>query len=109
MGHFSPTPERRQFGRRQTFMHAVISLRGRPSVPCVVRNLSTSGALLEVDRPAWLPARFRVIIEAISFETDCEIVHRTNTGVGDRFAMLAPDADRCRAIGAPDRSNAPAP
>jgi hypothetical protein len=77
--------ERRQFGRRQTKLYATISTSGRPLKPCVVRDLSASGARMEVDFPAWLPSRFRLMIEATEFEADCEIVHRTNDAVGVRF------------------------
>jgi hypothetical protein len=81
--------ERRQFGRRQTCLHAVIAARGRSAVPCVVRDLSAEGALLEVGQPSWLPSRFRLRIEADAFEADCEIVHRTDNAVGVRFAVAS--------------------
>jgi hypothetical protein len=77
--------ERRQFGRRQSYLHATISARGRPPLPCVMRDVSDGGALLEVSHPEWLPTRFRLMIEATSFEADCEIAHRTETAVGVRF------------------------
>ena len=40
--------ERRQFGRRKTYVHAVIRARGRPPLLCVMRDVSEGGALLEV-------------------------------------------------------------
>lgn len=82
--------ERRQFGRRQTYVHARIHPRGRPSLPCIMRDVSEGGALLQVAHPQWLPKRFRLIIEADGTETDCEVVHRTEDAVGVRF--LAPVA-----------------
>jgi PilZ domain-containing protein len=78
--------ERRQFGRRQTCVHATISPRGRPVVPCVMRDVSEDGALLEVVHPEWLPTRFRLIVEAFGIESDCEIVRRTDVAVGVRFS-----------------------
>jgi hypothetical protein len=60
----SRVPERRQFGRRQTCWHATISSRGYPAVACVVRDISSGGALLEVASAPWLPARFRLVIGA---------------------------------------------
>ena len=77
--------ERRQFGRRQTCVHASIALRGRPSVLCVMRDVSEDGALLEVAHPEWLPSRFRLIVEAFGFESDCQVVRRTAVAVGVRF------------------------
>ena len=78
--------ERRQFGRRQTILHAMIYPRGRPSIRCIVRDLSAGGARIEVDTPAWLPSRFHLIIEATNFEADCEIMHRSHDDVGVRFS-----------------------
>jgi len=66
-------------------MHAFILARGRPSVPCVVRDISAGGALLETAHPGWLPSRFRVMMEAPRFEADCEVVHRSAEAVGVRF------------------------
>jgi hypothetical protein len=85
LGACAQPAERRQFGRRRTFVHAIVSARGRPSVPCIMRDVSEGGALLEVSYPRWFPARFRLVIEATGFETECEIVHRTDTAVGVRF------------------------
>jgi hypothetical protein len=83
------TAERRQFGRRLTCLHATITARGRSPEPCVVRNLSADGALLEVARPSWLPSRFRLFVEVDAFEAECEIVRRTDDAVGVRFVTSA--------------------
>ena len=79
--------DRRQFGRRQTQAHALIMSPGRPAVPCVMRDVSASGALLEVRHPEWLPRRFRLVIEDGDFDADCEVMRRTDTAVGVRFAV----------------------
>ena len=50
-----------------------------------MRDVSEEGALLEVAHPEWLPTRFRLIVEALGLESDCEIVHRTDVAVGVRF------------------------
>lgn len=77
--------ERRQFGRRNTALHAWIRIPGRPPLACLVRNVSLKGALLEFDVPAWLPFRFQLVIEATRFEMDCEIRHQGHNGVGVLF------------------------
>ena len=87
MGTFPQPAERRHFGRRQTCVHGIISARGRSAIPCVMRDVSEGGALLEVDRPEWLPSRFRLIVEANGFNVECEIAHRTDNAVGVRFAV----------------------
>ena len=53
---------------------------------CVMRDVSEQGALLEVPHPQWLPNRFRLIVEAFGIESECEVVRRTDTAVGVRFA-----------------------
>jgi PilZ domain len=82
--------ERRQFGRRQTCVHATIAPRGRPPIACVMRDVSDQGALLEVPHPQWLPSRFRLVVEAFGFESECEVVRRTDVAVGVRFASRIP-------------------
>jgi PilZ domain-containing protein len=82
---FAHSVERRQFGRRQTFLHAMITGSGRPPVPCIVRDLSASGARIEVQTPAWLPRHFRLIVEG-TLRSECEVVHRSTDAVGVRFA-----------------------
>jgi hypothetical protein len=78
--------ERRQFGRRKTRVHATIARPGRPVIACVMHDVSEIGALLEVERPEWMPVRFRLIVEALGIDTECEVVRRTDVAVGVRFA-----------------------
>jgi hypothetical protein len=84
--------ERRQFGRRNTICHAMACARGRPSSPCVVRDVSLGGAKVELELSASLPNRFRLIVSAWQFEADCEVVHRTDESVGVRFLNFTGEA-----------------
>jgi len=59
--------------------------RGRPSSPCIVRDVSLGGAKIALEQSASLPNRFRLIVSAWQFEADCEVVHRTDESVGVRF------------------------
>ena len=92
-------PEQRQFGRRQTNLHAWISVPGRPRLPCTVKNLSIGGALLALEMPSWLPFNFQLTIEATRFTTMCEVRHHTAHAVGVRFLAAVEYAaiDRQRA------------
>jgi hypothetical protein len=92
-------PEQRQFGRRQTYMHAWISVQGRPRLPCIVRNISLGGALLELDRPSWLPFNFQLTIDSVKHVTWCEVRHHSANQVGVRFLSAVEQAalDRQRA------------
>lgn len=56
-------------------------------MPCVVRNISRGGALLEFTRtPRWLPYVFRLSIVAPAVEIECELRHLGSYGVGVMFA-----------------------
>lgn len=85
-------PEQRQFGRRQTNLHAWISVPGRPKLPCIVRNISLGGALLELDMPAWLPFNFQLTIESTRFVALCEVRHSSGRQAGVRFMSAAEHA-----------------
>src|SRR5690349_2164275 len=85
---FAQTAERRQFGRRQTVLHAMITGNGRPPITCVVRDLSAGGARIEVEAPAWLPRHFRLIVEG-TLRSECEVMHRSADAVGVKFTSIS--------------------
>lgn len=84
-----PFVERRQFGRRATNLHGWILTDGRPRIPCMVKNVSEGGALLELDVPPALPYWFDLVIECKGFQARCEIRHQNEKWVGVRFAVVA--------------------
>ena len=81
----SASTERRSFGRRESFVHAMILVPGRSPVPCIVRNFSMSGALLEFREPVHTPFTFKLRIDAMEVETACEVRRQTPTTVGVHF------------------------
>ena len=81
---------RREFGRRQTSWHGWVKVRGRPVIPCVVKDFSDGGALVEFDVPEGFPRTFVLVIESQGFESNCETRHRTGNRMGVKF--IAPDA-----------------
>ena len=48
-------PERRRVNRRHCFLRAEISIPERPSVPCLIKDVSTDGAGLILGEPLPLP------------------------------------------------------
>ena len=52
---------------------------------CIVRNLSVTGALLELEVPDWMPYRFRLVIESTRFDVNCETRHKGPHSVGVMF------------------------
>lgn len=82
--------ERRAFGRRRTLLHALVHTRGRPPTPCIVRNVSEGGALLEFPSdPYWLPSYFTLTIDSDGFSAQCEIRHKSQHGAGVFFQSVA--------------------
>jgi hypothetical protein len=80
-----PHNEQRQFGRRRTLIHAIVVTSNGCRQSCIVRNVSSGGALLELSDPHKLPVHFKLIVGADRFEAECEIRHRTANGVGVLF------------------------
>lgn len=83
-----PPADRRQFGRRQSTLHGWLIVEGRPRIPCIVRNVSDGGALVECPVPKNLPFRFHVEIEAKDFRALCEPRHQRDNWVGVRFIQI---------------------
>ena len=54
-------------------------------IPCTVRNLSSSGAAIEVPNTAGLPPSFMLIIEADDFIRRCRPVWSNEKRVGVAF------------------------
>lgn len=77
--------ERRQFGRRPTYMHGWVKLPGRPPVTCVIRNISEGGALLAFDTQQTLPFEFLLDIEGFDLTVGCEVRHHYGDRVGVAF------------------------
>lgn len=60
-------------------------MRGRPKLPARIVNYSPKGALLEVERPPWLPFRFELQISGLAEPICCELRHVTSHGIGVIF------------------------
>lgn len=90
MTQVAPRPfvERRQFGRRKTCLHGWVVVDGRPRRPCLVRNVSEGGALLEFEIPKVMPYRFTLIIDCKGFEAWCETRHTGETWMGVQFVRV---------------------
>lgn len=80
-----PPPERRAFGRRETLIHAIVRIAGRPPEPCIVRNVSAHGALLELPSGLELPEQFRLVIEARGVDVQCQPRRRNGNQIGVEF------------------------
>jgi hypothetical protein len=80
--------EHREAKRRRVLKSGKILLIGGGAIDCTVRNLSQTGAALEVVTPIGIPERFALAIEPGQTLT-CEVVRRTERRVGVRFVNLS--------------------
>ena len=93
-----PVLERRKFGRGSNCAQGWIRAQGRPLIVCKVRNRTPAGALLEFDKPGWLPFRFELLIEDPKEFLVCELRHVLSSGVGVYFIATATEADRAHKL-----------
>ncbi len=49
---------------------------------CVVRNISPAGAAIDVDNPAFVPQRFRLVMARDSSVRECRVVWIQNNRIG---------------------------
>jgi len=54
-------------------------------VNCVIRDLSLTGASLEVNDPAQIPANFTLVVPEDGLKLSCRIVRRTVFRIGVAF------------------------
>ena len=85
-------PERRQFGRRHSRVHAWVRVPGRPAIACHVSNVSPAGAFLNFEPPGWMPFQFELSIPATGLHRTCELRHVRAYGVGVAFVTTPSEA-----------------
>jgi len=54
-------------------------------IDCVIRNLSDTGALLEVESPIGIPDKFDLIIKPETIRRQCAVARRSAKSIGVRF------------------------
>jgi len=71
--------------RLRTFKGGSISMANGLATDCIIRNLSESGACLEVSSPRDIPDSFRLIIRPELLTRNCEVAWRSGQRVGVHF------------------------
>jgi hypothetical protein len=56
------------------------------SVDCIIRNMSDTGACLEVETPAGIPNDFTLLIRPEIIKRSCHVVWRKERRIGVRFS-----------------------
>jgi hypothetical protein len=85
----SDDPEHRHARRSRIFKAGTIEFSGN-AIPCTVRNLSASGAALEINSPLWFPDRFTLAIASDGSRRACRIVWRNEKRIGVAFEQQPP-------------------
>ena len=76
--------ERRKSPRAELNEPAYVSANGSVMV-CMVRNISPNGAAIDVDNPAFVPQRFRLVMASDRSVRDCEVVWIQQNRIGVSF------------------------
>jgi hypothetical protein len=70
--------------RRRTLKAGTIEF-GGGGIDCTVRNISETGAALEVVSPLFIPDRFTLFVPSDQFKRPCHIVWRKEKRIGIAF------------------------
>ena len=77
--------ERRKAQRRRMLKAGTIAFNVDGGVDCRVRNLSPSGACLEVASQIGIPDAFVLVVETDHVKMPCHVIWRTATRLGVAF------------------------
>jgi hypothetical protein len=75
--------ERRDTNRHRVLKAGTIEFGG--GIDCTVRNLSDTGAALDVTSPVGIPEQFTLIVTADGRHQHCTVVWRKEKRIGVRF------------------------
>jgi hypothetical protein len=81
--------ERRKIPRLRTLKAGSIRFNRAAGIDCRVRNLTGSGACLEVASQIGIPDEFMLIIEHDHLKQPCHVIWRTATRMGVEFSQAA--------------------
>jgi len=82
--------ERRRHPRVEIDEPALISAGGAVQ-SCVVRNISAEGAAIDVENPAFVPARFRLVMANGATVHDCSVAWIRKNRIGVAFIATTHD------------------
>jgi PilZ domain len=85
----SSVNEKRDQRRQRVLKAGTIAFNGS-AIDCVVRNISATGAALEVENQIGIPLSFRLIIAAENFSEHCRVLWRRERRLGVVFEDQLP-------------------
>jgi hypothetical protein len=71
--------------RHRVLKAGTISFGGGAGISCTIRNLSDTGAALEVTSPIGIPQEFILLVEADHSSRQCRVVWRKEHRIGVAF------------------------
>ena len=77
--------ERRTAQRHRVLKQGTLAFSGGGSTECVVRNISSNGARVDIASPVGLPESFTLVITADHFMRHCHAVWNSNLRIGVAF------------------------
>jgi len=77
--------EHRKEPRQRTFKGGTISFDRAAGIDCVVRNISKSGACLEVQSPLGIPEQFTLVVKPDDLKRSCQVAWRSAGRIGVLF------------------------
>lgn len=77
--------ERRKVTRSKVLKSGAITFESASGISCIVRNLSTEGALLETDGQTAIPDHFSIIIKPEMKRHYCQVIWRSGVKIGIKF------------------------
>jgi hypothetical protein len=77
--------EKRAAPRHRVLKHGTLAFGGGGGVDCMVRNISSSGARLDIVTPVGLPPTFTLVIQTDRFMRRCRPVWSNDNRIGVAF------------------------
>lgn len=77
--------EHRTAQRHRVLKGGTISFNGAAGISCTVRNVSDTGAALEVTSPVGIPSAFTLVIDNDHVAKRCHVVWRKEKRIGVAF------------------------
>ena len=71
--------------RKRQLKAGTIGFNGGGGIDSIVKNLSDTGALLQVESIVGIPDQFTLFIESDNLKRECQVVWRQPTKLGIRF------------------------
>jgi len=77
--------EKRQVARHRALKGGSIAFSGGARIDCVIRNLSETGAALQVESPLGIPNQFTLFVNQEESKWSCHVAWRSANKIGVRF------------------------